>query len=588
MNDIKITGYPKKIILIKKVLMGTGEAIKKLGDREFLDKLYGFAYKRCSSSHEAEDLCSEILCAILRGIQKNTEIKNFYAFAWTVAHRIYADFCEKRRQQGEKLVSWNSCTGTSHSISGKSTSYVENLPDVNADQISDYIESEYDRLQYRRIMREISFLSKIYRDVMVMFYLDEKPVAEIARELNISENTVRQRLFSARNTIKKEVVKTEVVKMDTSNLSLKPVHLAFWGTGKPVGNDPRKKAERTFSQNLVYLCKDTERSAREISELLGVPMVYVEEELDIQCRGENGHYGLLRRLDNGKYISNCIIVDAEDFKTAASVYNQYIDALTDRLAAYIEANKDRILRFPFLSKQTDVKFITWSLICHMIWGFERRVFDFVKSKHISNIEILKREFSLFCIAARNAGEIDFGFFGCDGIYAMNVCGYSYALATNIYGKRIKAHFHCGHNISNDPLLLITLRAIDGGIEIDRLSENEKEIAAKAIEEGYLRKEGGRLIPKVLVMDKKNEQDFYDLATSFSKEVDDIANTCAKSIAEMVRKFVPKHVMNEYNIFVQMSTCGVLHNVIEKCIEKGILNAPESSPCAEGTWIVVKK
>lgn len=37
-------------------------------------------------------------------------------------------------------------------------------------------------------------------------------------------------------------------------------------------------------------------SAAEIAAALKVPAVYVEEELEILAQGENGNYGLLRRL----------------------------------------------------------------------------------------------------------------------------------------------------------------------------------------------------------------------------------------------------------------------------------------------------
>lgn len=69
-----------------------------------------------------------------------------------------------------------------------------------------------------------------------------------------------------------------------------------------------------------------------------------------------------------------------------------------------------------------------------------------------------------------------------------LAGCQSVFVSNIYGRRIDAHFHCGHNISNDPKLLMTIKAIKG-VSIDELSEAEKEIAAKAVECGYLRKVG---------------------------------------------------------------------------------------------------
>lgn len=434
----------------------------------------------------------------------------------------------------------------------------------------------------KKIKREIAFLSKMYRDVMVMYYVDEMKTYDIAQRLAISEATVKQRLFSARNTIRKGVEK-----MDIGNLSLKPIRFAFIGTGNPVGNDPREKAERTFSQNMIYLCKDTARSAKEISELLNVPMLFVEEELEIQCRGMNGHYGLLRKLDNGKYISNFIIIDSEDLKSVDEMYRQQAGVIAERMETYIKANEGRILGFPFINKQSDIKFIAWSLISRMIWKYEDNVYQIVKDKFFPDIEVPKREFSVSGIAARYGENINYGFYGCDGINASNVCGYSSVYCANIYGERIEKHFACGHNISNDLLLLLTLKAIDG-IEINKLSADEKEIAAKAIEAGYLKKENGMLYPKILVMDAKYEKEFYSLSNDFTKDIEDISEDSAKKIYEFIRKLVPKHLMNEYNQFLLLTDCGLLSEVFERCIKNGTIDVPDSRPCAEGTWMIVRR
>ena len=49
-------------------------------------------------------------------------------------------------------------------------------------------------------------------------------------------------------------------------------------------------------------------------------MPFVEEELDIQCRGSNGEYGLLRRLDNGKYQINFLLLDLADYRAVTAAY----------------------------------------------------------------------------------------------------------------------------------------------------------------------------------------------------------------------------------------------------------------------------
>lgn len=49
--------------------MKTDDILRAMEDKEFLDKLYRFSYQRCSTSPEAEYLCSDILLAILDAAQ---------------------------------------------------------------------------------------------------------------------------------------------------------------------------------------------------------------------------------------------------------------------------------------------------------------------------------------------------------------------------------------------------------------------------------------------------------------------------------------------------------------------------------------
>ena len=312
--------------------MNRDETISLLCEKTFLDQLFGYAYSRCATSQDTEDLCSEIILQILKAIRNTEHIEHFYAFAWSVARRTYADFCKKRKQ-------WSDLVAVDDSEA------IQNSLTFSDAAVADRVEQT---ILYRRIMREIAFLSGIYREVMVQYYLEGRKVSDIAGRLGITETAVKQRLFTARNTIKKEVEK-----MEDNALSLRPVQLQFVGTGSPVGNDPRSKAERVLSQNLIYLCRREAKSPKEISDALGVPMPYIEDELEIQCRGENGSYGLLRRLDNGKYIANIHIVDAEEYERANGVYEKHLDEVFACLKQAVLQNTEAMLSFPFLSRQDD-------------------------------------------------------------------------------------------------------------------------------------------------------------------------------------------------------------------------------------------
>lgn len=551
--------------------MKTIELLKEMNNAEFLDKIYQFAYRRCSTSHEAEDLCSDIIVKILTAVQKQEGIDNFYAFVWTIAHRVYADFCEQRKKMSEQI----SLEGTELVIEEKKNEIDTLIEDMSTWQ------------QLESIRKEIHFLSKAYRDVMVMFYLDEYKVKDIALQLRISETTVKQRLFSARTTIKKEV---EV--MNNRNLSLKPVEFAIIGTGNPVGNDPREQALRTFSQNLIYLCKDKARSVKELADELCVPMVYVEEELEIQCCGQNGTYGMLRKLENGKYITNILLVDYQEYDEANKIFEKHMPEVCKLLKEKLAEKKSKILNFPYLNPQTDMSLILWSLILPITWGFVGKVNQIVAKKHFADVAPVSRPYSCVAIAyPKNELEqrvMDFNGYFCDGIGAKKVVGYENVVVQNIYGPRMDRHFSVSHNISLDKLLLMTLKSI-GGLAISDLTENEKEIAAKAIECGYLRKNGSILEPKMITIEDKNRQAFMDIASEITDDMGEVIEKIASELASYMKKHIPKHLMNEYAIYTELiASLRVDGQLVEHCIDEGLLLEPEQRLGAEGMLLTVEK
>ncbi len=537
------------------------------GNAEFIDKIYQFSYRRCNTSFEAEDLCSDIIFAVISAMRKQSEIKNFYAFVWTIAHRVYADFCEKRSKASVNL-----------SIENAELSLFEKENDIDT-----LVEKAEEAEQIKKIFSEIAFLSKAYRDVMVMYYIDEYKIKDIAFILGISETTVKQRLFSARNSIRREVKI-----MNDRNLSLKPIRLAISGTGDPCGNDPRSKSERTFSQNLIYLCKDKPRTAKELSEELCVPMPYIEEELDIQCRGENGSYGMLRKLENGKYVANILLVDYEEYDEANKIYERHLPEFCRRLKNTLEQNKEKILSFPYLSSQKDSRFILWTLISRTIWDFEQKINSVIANQYFSDIVPVERVFSCVAVAFRDETAPIFDFYGSDGIDASDVGGYRSVFVSNIYGKRVDKHFHCGHNLSQDLKLLMVLKAI-GGLPVDELTENEKEIAAKAIECGYLCKRGNVLEPKIIVIDRKNDQEFYNLSFDLNTNMKEIIEDIADELSVFMKKRIPEHLISEYQIYTQLiAGVRILSQTIEECIKEGLLNEPEKRIGAEGVLMIVEK
>ena len=544
--------------------MKTNQYFKLLEDKNFLQQLYRFSYYRCNTSFEAEDLCSDIVLAILLALEKQEHIQNFYAFAWTIAHRVYANYCQKRNLERQ-----NFCND--HTI------FVSYDHEDN-----EILEEMIKQKQLKQIFVEISFLSKIYREVMIMYYIDELKIKDIAKKLNISETTVKQRLFSARNFIKKEV-KT----MNKKNYVLKPIHLYSIGMGKPRGNDPRIKMERTFSQNLIYLCKDKPKTAKELSEELSVPMPYVEEELEIQCRGENGEYGMLRQLNDGKYTINTLLVDYDEYLQANNIFEKYLPELCKIINQTLSDKSKKILSFPFLSRLDNLNFIFWSLIQKINNHFEDKVNELLKEKYFCDVKPVERVFSTATIAYTNEQNPTFDVWGCDSAFSNAIGGYQSVFVSNIYGKYLDRHFYVGHNLSCDQKILMLLRSIHG-ITIDSLTEIEKEIVAQCIECGYLQKNDNLVEPKIVIIDKKDAADFNHLAMEFVKDMQPIIEKIAAELSVFLKKHIPAHLMNEYQNYTYLiATAQNYSKLIDACLQENILSKPKNRLGAEGVFMIVE-
>lgn len=609
--------------------MKNDEAIVLLADPQFLDKLYAYAYRHSNTSHEAEDLCSEMILAILKALRKSEGIQHFHAFAWTVAHRAYADYCERRKRDNDRTASIENADGQSMadriSPNCHEASLVENSIE---DMLEEQFAREEQQKRLRDIFREMSFLSHGYRSVMVMYYLEERKISEIAGSLGITENTVKQRLFLARKTIKNSISPEDVSHADressdygagrantkpkkerremkqnkhNTNRTLQPVSLTFIGTGNPVGNDPREKADRILSQNLIYLCKSRAASAEELARELNVPMPYIEQELEIQCRGVNGRYGMLRRAGQGKYISNILIVDREEYAAANKLYSKYASSFCQYLAGAIEAGRDRILSVKQLGSPKNISLLFWLLISKAIWSFNCQVQDALQSI-FGDTESADRPFT--CVAIEAYTETCSHFYGNDGISAQQICGYSNVYVENLYGDRLQAHFHCNLNLSNDPLLLLTIRSVNG-LALSDLSGEEQEIAAKAIQCGYLQKNGEFLEPAIVVLDPDSRQELWNAFSESMRNIgalpqampqaapraslQALAQNLASELAGFMKKHIPAHLMGEYAGY---NTCVAsnlfFHNVVEECISRRILNAPKNPLGPEGVLMVLQK
>lgn len=541
------------------------QELLKYFDDELMEKLFAFSYARTNDSYEAGELCSDIVFALIKAASAKGEIESVYPFVWKVARNVYADFAGNRRKRANTFYQ-----GDAEEI----------FPFIPAEEGSNSEDSDEEML--KAIYCRISFLTKAYREVMIMFYLDDMSTAEIAKHQNISEAAVRQRLFVARKKVKDEVEDME--KTGNKPVALDKINFIIWGTGNPLWGDPREVCTRQLSKHIVWLCYQKPMTAKEIAEELHVPTLYVEEELEILKAGKNGEYGLLRKLDSGRFAVNFILLGKKEIKNAHAVYMQVLPKVGSIISEFIREHEKEYLAFPYLNKKVDMNLILWQQISRLTQNFLASVSNAMSEKYLGKTKAPERPFSVFgCVdIGKNYGG------GWDGNYAENVCGYSQIWLDNIYITRVKKHFSCGHNIASDTEIQLALRAVEG-LDISTLTEAEKEHAAKAIECGYLYKEDEKLYTKILVCDGKNKSELFAISDKlWDGYFDSLAEETAEKLYEIIRKAIPDYLLGEWRFANMLAGMPVEDGVVEVLIREGILTPPEDGIGAEGCWMCVSK
>ena len=539
------------------------QELLKLMDSELLEKLYGFCYARTADSQEGQELCSEILLALVKAAGTQGELDRPYPFIWRVARNVYADYARDRRRRSEAFYQ-----GDPEDL----------LPLVPAPEEAEDDCTELLNTVYRRI----AFLTRAYREAMIWFYLDGMSAAEIAKRQNASETTVRQRLFSARKKVRNEV--EEMNEPANKPVALDTIEFYMFGNGNPNGNNPWETCTRQFSRHILWVCRKKPQSPSEIAAQLNVPTLYVEEELEMLTRGLNGKYGLLRRMDNGKYALNFILFDRDVTEKAQDIYMEHLPAVSDILASFIEANREEYLAFPYLNRKVDLNLILWQQLHQMADTFADNVERILSEEYFPQMKKPERPYSVYAHVANGKMYRN----GWDGVTGSHVCGYSSVSVENIYTAHVRPHFHCGLNLSTDLPLQLALRAIRG-LAAGSLSEEEKEPAARAVEEGYLYREGDMLYTKILVNDMKDQHRLFAITDRLSHGYfEEPARIAAGKLSELFRREIPEHLLAEWRFANQLSSLPLMENLTEFLIGKGLLTPPADGIGAEGCWMGVAR
>lgn len=327
---------------------------------EYLNPIYGFTLKRCANLQDAEDLTQEIVLKVFYALLCREDIEAPDKFIWTVAHNILANYYRGR---------------VKNTVGVPIDDFAELLPSGN-DTADSIIEKE----TTDRLHREIAYLSKLQRQIVIAYYFENKKQEAIAGELGIPLGTVKWHLFEAKKDLKKGMDTMR----QTCELKFNPIKFELCGTN---GSPGTKGANSNFfrsvlSQNIVYSVWREAKTVGEIADDLGVSPVYVESEAEYLAE-----YGFLTEK-SGKYLCNILLDEASNelLELKDEMYNQGAKLFANEL--FNELTNSGILRDPRIiccqtdrpiilttDERADDNFILWSLIPYVAALSGERLMD---------------------------------------------------------------------------------------------------------------------------------------------------------------------------------------------------------------------
>lgn len=221
----------------------------------YMNAIFSYVSRRISDEQERQDVAQDICLKLYRSLCLK-EIAEVEHYVWVVAKHTLANYY--RRQ-------------------AKKHTYLEDMQVEICDEKPGALEQIIDRENRQKLCREIAYLSKTQRQVIIQYYYEDKKLKEIADSLNIPLGTVKWHLNAAKQELRKGMENMR----NQGNLQFNPITMKFGLCGSTgdmgeAGNMFRSR----LSQNIVYSIYCEAKTINEIAEELAVSPVYVESELE--------------------------------------------------------------------------------------------------------------------------------------------------------------------------------------------------------------------------------------------------------------------------------------------------------------------
>ena len=258
---------------------------------EFLDKIYYFCLKKTGDVLSAEDLSSEISTEILSALHKGVLPEHMEAWVWQIARNRFARWVKQKKINSAEIFD------------------EEVMAQIAAeDNIEDAVLHPE---EVQELRRELSLLTKEYRELLVAYYVENQRVATIAKTLSVPEGTIKTRLAKAREKLKEGMQMARTF----GKLSYAPEEIEFCQSGGRSRNDaPDRYLDEPryekICKNILIEAYRNPVTLQELSIELGIAMPYLEGFVE-EMAADTLLIKSGTKAETATYETNFVIISAE-------------------------------------------------------------------------------------------------------------------------------------------------------------------------------------------------------------------------------------------------------------------------------------
>ena len=520
----------------------------------YIEYLFALALHKCGNLHDAEDLTQDTLLAAYQYIRRGGEITNIkYWLTSTLSHK------------------WNDKLRKKYK-----------LPTISIDMIPDDVEDDVkvDGPTAEEVRREVAYLAKLQREVIVRHYLQGEKVQSIADKLGVPKGTVLSRLSSGREQMRKGFEEMEKYdkqsyrpeRLDVSCHGCQGFHDEPWSL---VANDMMK-------QNILIAAYEKPITVVEISKALGIPTAYVETAVNDLLKSE------LMVKSGNKVFTDFMITTPEQLLRGLDVEIDLVERNYHVLLKFINEYLDVLGALPLVNSLSECKqkklkyYFVLHLFSHAIYVATQRI---VPSKE--EYPVRPDGGRWIAVGSRYPEDFDFNNYrfgkycygGERGTYWERFLN-SKSIDLKVYDTQpdLNLYQHGPIEINDDNLAKL-LYIISREIPFDNTGFNLMfcEDIPHLIKCGVLGEDNGKLFVNLPMLTPNEYKLLDEIRSKYMMRLADILEPLLREVFPKLKINIPKHLEGRVAEFRQYSCYAIPMAFIKKAIMLGDFDDKGATP-----------